>query len=236
MRVENRKRVMRGISISDNTHIRRFSDSIYLVVDVVRFSTTAAVLCSKFPQVDITQPSKTLINEWKRHNKHGIVFAELRGRKLDCAQHDNSPFQALNEEFTNCPVLLASTNGAKLALKLAGDRTYTVAFVNISKTMKILERELRKKRKKVYIVPASNGIKDHYCCSIIKKLMESSYKSISNFTDKTTIYRILRCNSQRSEEDLQICASLDMFNFAVKICERPDGNFAMAKRVYTCVE
>jgi phosphosulfolactate phosphohydrolase-like enzyme len=143
-----------------------------IVVDVVRFSTSAALLCARNSLVYISRPFQRDIDRWRSEHRHGIVFAEYGGRKLHGADYDNSPWEIGRLDIPNVPVLLASTNGAVRILERLGGDIYTCSYVNFSATIAVAKR-VQSSGQCVKFIPATDCVEDQMCCEDLRNNLEA---------------------------------------------------------------
>ena len=106
---------------------------VCIVVDVLRATTTATVLCHRLGQVCLVRTPDDLSQLPARPAGYAL-FSELRGLVSEIPRFDNSPIQARDAELAGRMPVLVTTNGT-IAVGLAAmfaAEVLLASFVNLS--------------------------------------------------------------------------------------------------------
>jgi len=130
-----------------------------IIIDVLRATTTAAVLCQRLGELCLLRTPADL--DQLPPGSYAL-FSELSGIVCEHPRFDNSPVQARDAEITGTPVLV-TTNGT-LAVGIAAQlapQIVLASFVNLSA---IADHVTRTAPSRIAIMPAGN-IKSAKRCS-----------------------------------------------------------------------
>lgn len=206
-------------------------DALCVAVDVIRYSTTSAALCSRVPNLNIGPPRDDQILTWRETNRDGLVFGEWGGIKLDEADYDNSPAAALTADPADRPILLCSSHGAPLTLSLPVGRTWVAGFATLSATVARLSDLARRENRPIDLYPAGPGPEDGWCCeSLARLLLDPDLEAAAEFGGREALFNRLGEISPRSKEDLRLCADIDRFGFTIKLTGTDGRTFGLLTR------
>ncbi len=224
---------MPRVSVAPRNEIDLSPGSIFVAVDVIRFSTTAAVLAGRFGSFEVGPPDEAFIAAWKGRHPSGVVLAELGGRKLKEAHFDNSPHQASLIEARGRPVLLGSTNGATLILSLKPLRGFVASLCNLTATARILN-QVAGPHDHLIIAPASSvAPEDVWCAEILRRLLQEPDLAAGRLVGppEEVLKRLRRARPDCPAADLKFCAALDAFNFGLRIRPGASGQGPLIERL-----
>lgn len=105
---------------------------VCVVIDVLRATSTAAVLCHRFDALRVASTPEVLPSLPPAPNGYAL-FSELAGVDFDCMRFDNSPSRARAADLGGRSALLMTTNGT-LAVATAAriaDEVVLGSFVNL---------------------------------------------------------------------------------------------------------
>jgi len=126
---------------------------ICVVIDVLRATTTAAVLCRRFGELRVVRTPAELSELPPRAGGYAL-FSELADVASDIPRFDNSPVQARDAPLGAAMPVLVTTNGT-LAIALAAGFAREVvlaSFVNLSAVAEYIGRG----REGVAVMPAGH--------------------------------------------------------------------------------
>ena len=106
---------------------------VCIVIDVLRATTTATILCERLDQISLVRTPADLGQLPARAGGYAL-FSELSGVESDLRRFDNSPVQARTVALDGAMPVLVTTNGT-LAVGLAAQLAQQVVlagFVNMS--------------------------------------------------------------------------------------------------------
>jgi phosphosulfolactate phosphohydrolase-like enzyme len=104
-----------------------------IVIDVLRATTTAAVLCHRLGELLLIRTPQDLVHLPPRSGGYAL-FSELSGVDSEIPRFDNSPVQARDAVLDGRTPVLVTTNGTRavgLAVQQAGE-VLLAGFVNLS--------------------------------------------------------------------------------------------------------
>lgn len=150
-------------------------DSTVVIIDVLRATTTIAVLLSKGAKEILTTNDISSALNFK-----GIKIGERKSLKIDGFDYNNSPTMLLTRYFKGSNVLLTTSNGTK-AVKTYKHFKNVVAlsFSNFTKVKKYLED----KDEVVLVCSGSHGgfsLEDFVCAKLMADSLE--YEPTSDLT------------------------------------------------------
>ena len=132
-----------------------------IVIDVLRATTTATILCERLDQIALVRTPAELGQLPARAGGYAL-FSELAGVESELRRFDNSPVQARTVDLDGQMPVLVTTNGTLaigLAAQLAKD-VVLAAFVNLSA---VIEYARAGGAETVAIMPAGNINKGKLC-------------------------------------------------------------------------
>ena len=211
-------------------HLYDVSDSIVVVIDVFRAtSTVAAALYNGAAKIIPVDSVATCIEVGKQTG--GITAGERDGKVVEGLMHGNSPLEYPQEFIGGKTLVLTTTNGTKLlhmALNKGADAIITGSFPNISAICEFLIAQ----KKNVLLGCAAwkdrvnmedtlfagavvSRIKEHFtnhCDASLgaETLYETAKNDMWSFVQKTTHYH--RLSAYGLENDMRYCISEDVAN------------------------
>jgi 2-phosphosulfolactate phosphatase len=202
---------------------------VCVVIDVLRATTTASVLCDRLAKICLLRAPADL--EHLPVDAVGYaLFSELRGVEVDIPRFDNSPVQAKSADLAGRTPVLVTTNGT-LAVGYAVRIAHEVvlgSFVNLTAIADYLRA---KQPAKVVLMPAGNINKDQLCLeddkcadAIAAQLAGQSFDlpvAITACRDEPRIMRRIAAEPGL-DRDLDLCFTVD----AVPVVPRVTGTSA----------
>ena len=189
-----------------------------IVVDVLRATTTAAVLCRRVGELCVVRTPADLAH-LPSHSSGYALFSELAEVDPSIPRFDNSPVQARDADLDGRRPVLVTTNGTLavgLAAQFAGE-VLLAGFVNLSAVVAYVRR---RDVATVALMPAGNVktakpcVEDDGCADSIVALLSDP----SAFVDVPAVIAACRRNGRivdrRANEpnlgaDIDICFDLD---------------------------
>ena len=195
-----------------------------VVVDVVRATTTAAVLCHRLGELCVVRTPADLVHLPQRPGGYAL-FSELSGVEADLPRFDNSPVQARDADLAGRTPVLVTTNGT-LAIGLAAQRAREVVLAGFVNMSAVVAHARWSGAGRVAIMPAGNLNKGERCAEddgCAETL--ASWMSASDIDVPATIAacrndaRILRRLTKEPElgADLDICFAVDSVSVVPRI-------------------
>jgi 2-phosphosulfolactate phosphatase len=188
-----------------------------VVVDVLRATTTAAVLCHRLDELYVLRTPTDLEHLPAREAGYAL-FSELPGIEVGMARYDNSPVLARDAAIDGRVPVLVTTNGTiavGLAARFARD-IILAGFVNLSAVVDYVRRQ---QVATLSIMPAGNitsakiCVEDDGCArSIAGRLAEDGTLDIAAvIADCLGNPRILarRANEPNLGPDIDLCFAVD---------------------------
>lgn len=126
---------------------------VCIVVDVLRATTTAPVLCRRGPFCVVRTPDD--LTRLPARMPGYALFSELSGVVSDLPRFDNSPIQARDVDLEGRTPVLVTTNGT-LAIAIAAsiaDEVLLASFVNLTATVDYVRAH---QRARVAVMPAGH--------------------------------------------------------------------------------
>ena len=211
-------------------HLYDISDSIVVIIDVFRATSTIATALSNGAGKIIPVDSVALCIEIGAHTG-GITAGEREGKVVEGLMHGNSPLEYPRDFIEGKTLVLTTTNGTKLlhmALKKGADIIVTGSFPNLSAVCDFLIDQ----KKNVLLGCAAwkdrvnmedtlfagavvERVKEHFQIHDDASLgAETLYASVKDnmweFVKKTTHYH--RLAAYGLEEDMKYCLKEDAAN------------------------
>lgn len=134
---------------------------VCIVVDVLRATTTATVLCQRLGELCVVRKPDDLAQLPPRAGGYAL-FSELAGVESDIPRFDNSPVQARDVALEGRTPVLVTTNGTLavgLAAQFAGE-VLLAGFVNLSAVVAYVRA---RGISSVALMPAGNIKRDKRC-------------------------------------------------------------------------
>jgi 2-phosphosulfolactate phosphatase len=202
---------------------------VCIVVDVLRATTTAAVLCERLGELCVIPSVKDLAHLPARAAGYAL-FSELQGLEVDIPRFDNSPVQARRAELAGRMAVLATTNGT-VAVGLAARFAREVvlgSFVNAS----VIAAHVRASgAARVAVMPAGNIGKAQRCSeddgcanALAAMLAGAAVDTGAVIATCRADPRILRrsANEPGLSDDLAMCFAVDAIGVVPRVNDTGD--------------
>jgi 2-phosphosulfolactate phosphatase len=210
---------------------------ICIVVDVLRATTTAAVLCHRLGELYAIRSPQDLPRLPQRSAGYA-VFSELVGLESDLLRFDNSPAIAREVELGDRAPILVTTNGT-IAVGLASQIAREVvlaSFINLSSVVDFVRRS---GAAKVAVMPAGNinkaqrCVEDDGCAQTIVARLSGAADDVSAVIAACHVdERIVRRRAREPglAADLELCFALDGLAVVPRVAERADAGCFLIRR------
>lgn len=177
-----------SFTLPETLHRKIKEDSFIVVIDILRFTSTACAAFSNHLSGIIPVAGVSQARELKKQGYP--VAGEQNGERLDFADYGNSPYDFLNkEELRNLTLVFCTTNGTRVIEGLKKKGTIVLgAFSNLN----VLSAWLHQQKKHVYIQCAGWNdqfcIEDVYCAgALIEQLIERNTYQAESDTAKASL-------------------------------------------------
>lgn len=212
-------------------HLHDFENSIVVVVDIFRASSTIVTALSNGVESIIPVEDLEVCRAYK---KQGLLIAgERNGKKAQGFDLGNSPLAYLNNQFQGAKIAMTTTNGT-LALSKAKKHAGEIligSFLNLTATVNYIKASKRDvmvlcagwKGKfniedALYAGALSNALGIPHDCDATLA-MESLYPNVKNdlmaFLQKASHAK--RLQNHQLEKDIDFCLEVDRFDTVVKL-------------------
>ena len=187
-----------------------------IVVDVLRATTTAAVLCERLGEICVVRTPADLGQLTSRPGGYAL-FSELAGVDSDMPRFDNSPTQARSAPLAGRRPVLVTTNGT-LAVGIAAgfaDEVVLAGFVNLSAVVRYVRARAVAS---VAVLPAGNihrarrCIEDDGCAGSIAALLTGEASDVESIIAGCRVdTRIMqrRATEPGLGADIDLCFDVD---------------------------
>lgn len=189
---------------------------VALVVDVVRATTTATVLCHRLGELCIVRAPADLAHLPARTGGYAL-FSELANVDADIPRFDNSPVQAREVDLGGRTPVLVTTNGT-LAVGIAAQQARQVVLASFVNLSAVVEHVRGLGAATVAIFPAGNinraqrCVEDDGCAEALAgRLTANAVDLPGMIVGCRNDARILRRLSNEPElgADLDVCFAVD---------------------------
>lgn len=208
---------------------------VCVVVDVMRATTTAAVLCQRSDEVYVLRTQAELA---QLPPSRYVLFSELSGIESEITRFDNSPVVARDAAIAGAAPVLVTTNGT-VAVGCAAEFAREVvlgAFVNLSAIVAYIGRlEIRT----IAVMPAGN-IKQHAGCIEDDSCADAIVSQLSNVTTDLSVIiatcradprLVRRCaNEPGLAADMDLCFSPDAVPVVPRVVRVDGAPWFLARR------
>ena len=212
------------ITISSLISGARKAKGLTVIIDVFRAATTASVILNNKADAIIPIGNISEAFSLKRKNPAYILVAERDFLQVEGSDFGNSPFKIQNTDFSNKLVIMTTSAGTQgIANASSADEILLAGFTNAQATISYIKK---KNPKFVTLVPiGTNGIEiadeDELCARYIKDSLEEkkpNFIQIKNYLlNYKTAQKFLENRTETPRGDLDICLSLNIFNFIMKV-------------------
>jgi phosphosulfolactate phosphohydrolase-like enzyme len=204
------------------------------VVDVMRATTTASVLCGRFAEIIVARSPAEL--DRLPGAVDYAVFSELSALTTDLPRFDNSPAIARSVELHDRTPVLVTTNGTiavDLATRFARE-VVLAAFVNLSA---VVDHVRRSGVTSVAIMPAGNINRHEHCSeddgcahAIAHRLRDEVFDDAAAIATCRSDPRIVRRGADPGlAEDLEICFAIDAVPVVPRVVATHAGWYAVRR-------
>ncbi|MDB4961853.1 MAG: 2-phosphosulfolactate phosphatase [Myxococcales bacterium] len=208
---------------------------ICIVIDVLRATSTATVLCRRLGELCVvTTPAD--LGELPERAAGYALFSELAGVESDIPRFDNSPIQARDVELDGRMPVLVTTNGT-LAISLAAqiaDEVLLAGFINVAA---ILDHVHRRGVASVALMPAGNvkrvrrNAEDDACADVIVAMLAPDPAAPIDTAAAIAACRLdarimeRRANEPNLGADIDLCFDLDAVPIVPRVVGRADARW-----------
>ena len=192
-----------------------------IVIDVLRATTTASVLCHRLGEICLLRTPDDL---GMLPSGAYALFSELKGIVCEHPRFDNSPVQARDAQIAGTPVLV-TTNGT-LAVGIAAQLAPEIVLASFVNLSAIVDHVVRRAPARVAVMPAGN-IKSAQRCSeddacaeaIAARLAGEALDLAARIAQVRADPRILRRQAAEPglPADLDLCFSVDAVPVVPKV-------------------
>lgn len=190
---------------------------IVVVVDILRAASLTAQFLHKNAKYIIPVSTKEEAFEYKKNNPTYRLAGEENGIPIQGFDHSNSPSEVDHLDFTDTVIIHRSTQGTQgLVHAKQADELIFGSFSVVSAIVKYIQK---KKPNTVSIVAmdgkgSEDDIFAHFLKDKLKGKKADEQETITKIT-KLEIYKQFTdpSYSQFPEEDLQLCLTVDLFDF-----------------------
>ncbi len=201
---------------------------ICIVIDVLRATSTATVLCQRLGELCVV-PTPADLGRLPGRASGYALFSELADVRSEIPRFDNSPIQARDVDLENRMPVLVTTNGT-LAIALAAqlaDEVLLASFINVTA---VIDYVRRRRVAAVALMPAGNvkrtrrNTEDDTCAEVLGALLADSAAVVDVAASIAACRLDARIMERRANEpnlgaDIDLCFTLD----AVPVVPRVDG-------------
>jgi len=187
------------------------------VIDVLRATTTAAVLCHRVGELRVVRTPGELVHLPERPDGYAL-FSELSGVASEIPRFDNSPVLARDADLSGRMPVLVTTNGT-LAIGLAVEFAQEVVLAGFVNLACVADHVVRRGAASVAVMPAGDVRKaqrhaeDDACAeSLVARLAGTGARDLARaIAACRTEPRILeRCaRTPALAADIEVCFDLD---------------------------
>ena len=124
------------INVIDGRKEKEFDDSVKVLIDVFRSTTTIPLMLYKKAKYVVPVRTITETRKLKEKNPGYVTSGERYGIRIPGFNYDNSPYAILNSDLSDKIVLFTSTNGIKVLYKIIDypGKIYISSFINFNAT------------------------------------------------------------------------------------------------------
>jgi len=217
-------------------HEARDPADVCVVIDVVRATTTATVLCHRLGGLCAVRGPDEVALLPPRDDGY-VVFSELSTIQPDVMRYDNSPVLAKNAELGRRMPVLVTTNGTR-ALAVAATLAPELVLASFINLASVVEHVRAHGAHTVAIMPAGNiknaqvCAEDDGCANVLAALLANETIDTAHvLTRCRTDERITRRLAREPDlaADLDVCFASDTVPVVPRVthCER-DHTFSIA--------
>lgn len=130
----------------------RPADGIYVVIDVLRFSTTCCHLLDNGAEYIKPFQSTQEALAFKSDDETNLIIGEIGGERIQGFDHNNSPTELADEDVSGRKIGILTTNGTVALDRTTPQKTYIGGVVNA----KAIGTLLRDQEEDIYLVAAGS--------------------------------------------------------------------------------
>jgi 2-phosphosulfolactate phosphatase len=197
---------------------------VCIVVDVLRATTTAAVLCERLGGLCVLPSAADLVHLPARAAGYAL-FSELKGLEVEVPRFDNSPVQARRADLAGRMPVLATTNGT-VAVGIAARFAREVVLGSFINASAVAAHVRASGAARVAVMPAGNIGKAQRCSeddgcaeSLVAMLRGTAMDTAAVIAACRADPRILRrsANEPGLADDIALCFDLDAIAVAPRV-------------------
>jgi 2-phosphosulfolactate phosphatase len=210
---------------------------VCIVVDVLRATTTAAVLCERLGELCVI-PSAADLGHLPARTAGYALFSELKGLEVDIPRFDNSPVQARRAALDGRMPVLATTNGT-VAVGIAARFAREVVLGSFINATAVAAHVRASGAAHVAVMPAGNIAKAQRCSeddgcaeSLAAMLRGTAVDTAAVIAACRADPRIVRRSASEPglAEDIALCFDLDAIAVAPRVSSGSEERWFAVQR------
>jgi len=205
------------VNIIDGRKEKNFDDSVKVLIDVFRSTTTLPLMLYKKAEYIIPVRTITETRKLKEKNPQYITSGERYGIRIPGFNYDNSPYAILNSDLSNKIVLFTSTNGIKVLYKIMNypGKIYLSSFVNFNATYNAI-----KNYDKISLIvsnrPDGKSDEDYIYADMLENKLNGNDINIDEYKEKIRKSRgSRRLRIMGASKDIEISLNVDLYNYPI---------------------
>lgn len=205
------------VNIIDGRKEKNFDDSVKVLIDVFRSTTTLPLMLYRKAKYIIPVRTITETRKLKEKNPQYITSGERYGIRIPGFNYDNSPYAILNSDLSNKIVLFTSTNGIKVLYKIMNypGKIYLSSFVNFNATYNAI-----KNYDKISLIvsnrPDGKSDEDYIYADMLENKLNGNDINVDEYKDKIRKSRgSKRLRIMGASKDIEISLNVDLYNYPV---------------------
>ncbi len=205
------------VNIIDGRKEKNFDDSVKVLIDVFRSTTTLPLMLYRKAEYIIPVRTITETRKLKEKNPQYITSGERYGIRIPGFNYDNSPYAILNSDLSNKIVLFTSTNGIKVLYKIMNypGKIYLSSFVNFNATYNAI-----KNYDKISLIvsnrPDGKSDEDYIYADMLENKLNGNDINIDEYKEKIRKSRgSRRLRIMGASKDIEISLNVDLYNYPI---------------------
>jgi len=205
------------VNIIDGRKEKNFDDSVKVLIDVFRSTTTLPLMLYKKAKYIMPVRTITETRKLKDKNPEYITSGERYGIRIPGFNYDNSPYAILNSDLNNKIVLFTSTNGIKVLYKIMNypGKIYLSSFINFNATYNAI-----KNYDKISLIvsnrPDGKSDEDYIYADMLENKLNGNDINIDEYKDKIRKSRgSRRLRIMGASKDIESSLNVDLYNYPV---------------------
>ncbi len=205
------------INIIDGRKEKEFDDSIKVLIDVFRSTTTLPLML--YRKAEYIMPVRTITEtrRLKEKNHEYVTSGERYGIRIPGFNYDNSPYAILNSDLSNKIVLFTSTNGIKVLYKIMNypGKIYISSFINFNATYNAI-----KNYNKISLIvsnrPDGKSDEDYIYADMLENKLKGYDIDIDEYKNRIrNSHGSKRLKIMGASRDIEASLNVDMYNYPV---------------------